>query len=54
MWTGACGLYFWHIIAAFHFAHDWNHAAAREHRADKDKRMRLLGHGIEPKRQNNA
>jgi len=28
MWTGACGLYFWHIIAAFHFAHDWNHAAA--------------------------
>jgi hypothetical protein len=28
VWAGACELYFCHIIAAFHFAHDWNHAAA--------------------------
>jgi hypothetical protein len=27
-WAGACELYFCHIIAAFHFTHDWSHAAA--------------------------
>ena len=27
VWAGACELYFWHIIGAFHFAHDWSHAA---------------------------
>ena len=31
-----------------------SHYLRLQHRADKDKRMRLLGHGIEPKRQNNA
>ena len=28
VWAIGCDFYFWHVIAAFHFAHDWSHAAA--------------------------
>jgi hypothetical protein len=27
-WAAGCDLYFWHVLAAFHFRHDWSHANA--------------------------
>jgi len=30
VWTIGCDFYFWHVIAAFHFAHEWSHAAAAQ------------------------
>lgn len=30
-WTVGCGLFLLHMAAAFHFQHDWSHAAAWEH-----------------------
>jgi len=32
-WTIGCLLYLVHVLAAFHFAHDWQHSAAYEHTA---------------------
>jgi hypothetical protein len=32
-WTAGCGLYVLHVLAAFHFAHGWSHAAAHAHTA---------------------
>ena len=48
VWAGACELYFWHIIAAFHFAHDWSHAAAVANVAEASKALidRPVGAGI--------
>jgi hypothetical protein len=31
VWTIGCAIFLAHVIAAFHFAHGWNHAAAYEH-----------------------
>ena len=35
LWTGGCLLYVVHVMAAFHFAHGWRHAAAYEHTAQQ-------------------
>jgi hypothetical protein len=32
-WTAGCLLYVLHVLAAFHFAHAWRHAASYEHTA---------------------
>ncbi|MEX0700489.1 MAG: hypothetical protein WD069_00185 [Planctomycetales bacterium] len=33
LWTIGCGAYLLHVLAAFHFVHDWSHAAAYAHTA---------------------
>jgi hypothetical protein len=35
IWTAGCAFYLLHVAAAFHFHHNWSHAAAYEHTADQ-------------------
>jgi len=35
IWTGGLTLYLIHVIAAFHFAHDWSHSRAWDHTAEQ-------------------
>ena len=31
VWAAGCEFYLWHMLAAFHFVHDWSHAEAMQH-----------------------
>lgn len=37
VWGAGCDFNFLHIIASFHFTHNWSHAAAIEHVAEQSK-----------------
>jgi hypothetical protein len=38
-WTIGCVLYVVHVLAAFHFAHEWRHSAAYDHTARQTQAM---------------
>ncbi len=38
-WSAACLLLVIHVLAAFHFEHDWSHTAAFQHTADQTARV---------------
>ncbi len=44
-WTLGCLLYLVHVLAAFHFAHGWRHAAAYEHTARQTEAFTGLAWG---------
>lgn len=48
VWTAGCGFYLLHVAAAFHFIHDWSHAAAFEHTARRTEAVIgwFWGHGL--------
>lgn len=39
IWTLGCAALWLHIAAAFHFMHDWSHAAAVRHTAEQTKQL---------------
>ena len=44
-WAAGCDFYFWHVLAAFHFRHDWSHSNAVAHVAQQSGE--LIGRPIE-------
>ena len=39
LWTIATLIYILHVICAFHFVHDWSHAAAVQHTAEQSEQF---------------
>jgi len=39
LWTAGCGLFVVHVACAFHFYHDWSHAAAFEKTAAETEQL---------------
>ncbi len=44
-WSAACILMIVHVLAAFHFEHDWSHAAALEHTSQQTARVTNINWG---------
>ena len=44
-WTVACVLLVTHVLAAFHFEHNWNHTAALRHTAEQTARVTGINWG---------
>ena len=45
IWSVACGLYVIHVICAFQFYHNWSHAEAYQHTADRTREVIGLNWG---------
>jgi hypothetical protein len=46
LWTCGCAIYFVHVAAAFHWMHQWSHAAAYEHVLARTTEMTGFASGI--------
>lgn len=39
VWTAGFAVFCLHVLAAFHFVHNWSHTAARQHTAEQTKEL---------------
>lgn len=46
LWTCGCAVYFVHVAAAFHWMHNWSHAAAYEHVVARTTEMTGIASGF--------